>query len=233
MTVVTPNAALSSATRTNPRSATSARARSRRRGASSGAPPVIAVVAASVIGEFCAAFASLCNTKPGCLRNESRVCVAACTSTPASRFARRPSPTAASSSTSTTPTRRCRAERAIDERVLDPRPATAHMRQDPLTGEWISIAAARQNRVFLPPADLDPLAPQTAGQPVGDPERLRRRRVREPLAVVRPAARRSGCLERRRPRRAPPRRPRAHRSRRSAAARSSASAPSTRARSAR
>ena len=57
------------------------------------------------------------------------------------------------------------AERAIDERALDPRPATAHMRQDPLTGEWISIAAARQNRVFLPPADLDPLAPQKPGNP--------------------------------------------------------------------
>ena len=57
------------------------------------------------------------------------------------------------------------AERAIDERALDPRPATAHMRQDPLTGEWISIAAARQNRVFLPPADLDPLAPQRPGNP--------------------------------------------------------------------
>ncbi len=56
-------------------------------------------------------------------------------------------------------------ERSIDERVLDPRPATAHMRQDPLTGEWISIAAARQNRVFLPPADLDPLAPQRPGNP--------------------------------------------------------------------
>jgi UDPglucose--hexose-1-phosphate uridylyltransferase len=56
-------------------------------------------------------------------------------------------------------------ERAIDERTLDPRPANAHMRQDPLTGEWISIAAARQNRVFLPPADADPLAPQTPTNP--------------------------------------------------------------------
>ncbi len=34
------------------------------------------------------------------------------------------------------------------------------MRQDVLTGEWISVAAARQNRVFLPPADRDPLAPR-------------------------------------------------------------------------
>jgi UDPglucose--hexose-1-phosphate uridylyltransferase len=57
------------------------------------------------------------------------------------------------------------AERAVDARTLDPRPANAHMRQDPLTGEWVSIAAARQNRVFLPPAHLDPLAPQTAENP--------------------------------------------------------------------
>lgn len=39
------------------------------------------------------------------------------------------------------------------------------MRQDILTGEWVSIAAARQNRVFLPPADQDPLAPQTPQNP--------------------------------------------------------------------
>lgn len=57
------------------------------------------------------------------------------------------------------------AERALDPRALDPRPATAEMRQDPLTGDWVSIAAARQNRVFLPPADADPLAPQTETNP--------------------------------------------------------------------
>ncbi|UOE46119.1 galactose-1-phosphate uridylyltransferase [Agromyces larvae] len=57
------------------------------------------------------------------------------------------------------------AERAVDARALDPRPATAHMRQDPLTGDWVSIASARQNRVFLPPAHLDPLAPQSPGNP--------------------------------------------------------------------
>ncbi|MCU1482112.1 MAG: galactose-phosphate uridylyltransferase [Subtercola sp.] len=56
-------------------------------------------------------------------------------------------------------------ERLPDERVLDPRPATASMRQDALTGEWISIAAARNNRVFLPPANLDPLAPQAPDNP--------------------------------------------------------------------
>ena len=36
------------------------------------------------------------------------------------------------------------------------------MRQDVLTGEWVSIAAARQNRVHLPPSIADPLAPATA-----------------------------------------------------------------------
>lgn len=61
-------------------------------------------------------------------------------------------------------------ERRADERVLDPRPATAELRQDPLTGDWIAIAAARQNRVFLPPADRDPLAPQTPGNPSEIPD---------------------------------------------------------------
>jgi UDPglucose--hexose-1-phosphate uridylyltransferase len=56
-------------------------------------------------------------------------------------------------------------ERSADTRHLDPRPATATMRQDPLTAEWISIAAARQNRAFLPPADRDPLAPATPSNP--------------------------------------------------------------------
>ena len=55
--------------------------------------------------------------------------------------------------------------RAVDQRTLDPRPATATMRQDVLTGDWVSIAAARQNRAFLPPAHLDPLAPQTPANP--------------------------------------------------------------------
>ncbi|RFA10542.1 galactose-1-phosphate uridylyltransferase [Subtercola boreus] len=56
-------------------------------------------------------------------------------------------------------------ERLPDERDLDPRPPVATMRQDVLTGEWISIAAARNNRVFLPPANLDPLAPQAPDNP--------------------------------------------------------------------
>jgi UDPglucose--hexose-1-phosphate uridylyltransferase len=55
-----------------------------------------------------------------------------------------------------------RPERTADGRHLDARPTTATMRQDPLTGDWISIAATRANRVFLPPSDQDPLAPSTA-----------------------------------------------------------------------
>ncbi|HEV7567066.1 MAG TPA: galactose-1-phosphate uridylyltransferase [Microbacteriaceae bacterium] len=56
-------------------------------------------------------------------------------------------------------------DRSPDLREPAPRPPTATMRQDVLTGEWVSIAAARQNRVFLPPAELDPLAPATPGNP--------------------------------------------------------------------
>lgn len=56
-------------------------------------------------------------------------------------------------------------ERSIDRRVLDPRPETATMRQDVLTGEWVSIASNRQNRVFMPPPDQDPLAPQSDENP--------------------------------------------------------------------
>ncbi len=56
-------------------------------------------------------------------------------------------------------------ERPADRRALDPRPPTATMRFDVLTGDWISVAAARQNRAFLPPPELDPLAPQTPANP--------------------------------------------------------------------
>ena len=62
-------------------------------------------------------------------------------------------------------------ERAVDARLLDPRPATATMRLDVLSGDWISIAANRQNRAFLPPVELDPLSPQTATNPSEIPSR--------------------------------------------------------------
>ena len=52
-----------------------------------------------------------------------------------------------------------------------PRPATAEMRLDVLTGDWISIASARQHRAFLPPAEADPLAPQSVTNPSEVPSR--------------------------------------------------------------
>ena len=57
-----------------------------------------------------------------------------------------------------------------DARTLDARPATPELRRDPLTGEWVTFAAARQGRVHLPPADLDPLAPQTPTNPSEIPD---------------------------------------------------------------
>ena len=54
------------------------------------------------------------------------------------------------------------AEHRPDSRAKTERPATAQMRQDPLTGEWVSIAATRGTRAFLPPASACPLCPATA-----------------------------------------------------------------------
>jgi hypothetical protein len=56
-------------------------------------------------------------------------------------------------------------ERSPDLREPAARPPTAAMRKDVPTGEWISVASARQNRVVLPPSHLDPLAPATADNP--------------------------------------------------------------------
>src|SRR5690606_17746982 len=62
-------------------------------------------------------------------------------------------------------------ERRVDARTLDPRPTTATMRQDVLTGDWITFATGRQNRVMLPSADADPLAPQSPSNPSEIPSR--------------------------------------------------------------
>ena len=43
------------------------------------------------------------------------------------------------------------------------------MRWDPLAGEWVLVAAARQDRTFLPPADQCPLCPSSAGRPTEIP----------------------------------------------------------------
>jgi len=50
-----------------------------------------------------------------------------------------------------------------DRRVAAERPAVAEMRLDSLTGDWISVASARNARAFLPPAHLCPLCPSSPG----------------------------------------------------------------------
>ena len=51
------------------------------------------------------------------------------------------------------------------------RPVTGpELRRDPLTGEWIPMAAHRMNRTFLPPADANPLAPAKPGAAYQDGE---------------------------------------------------------------
>lgn len=44
------------------------------------------------------------------------------------------------------------------------------MRRDPLTGDWIPMAAHRMNRTFLPPADANPLGPARPGATYQDGE---------------------------------------------------------------
>ena len=52
--------------------------------------------------------------------------------------------------------------------------------------EWVAIASHRQGRTYLPPADECPLCPSTADRHTEIPAaRLRRRRLREPVPVVR------------------------------------------------
>lgn len=49
----------------------------------------------------------------------------------------------------------------IDRRELPPPPPASELRFDPLTREWVAIAAHRQTRTFLPPSDECPLCPST------------------------------------------------------------------------
>ncbi|WP_084028371.1 galactose-1-phosphate uridylyltransferase [Candidatus Rhodoluna planktonica] len=53
------------------------------------------------------------------------------------------------------------ATRLADTRELPERPPVAQMRLDSLTGDWISVAAHRHGRAFLPPANQCPLCPTT------------------------------------------------------------------------
>lgn len=52
-------------------------------------------------------------------------------------------------------------ERKSDKREPASRPELAQLRQDPLNGEWIAVAAHRHTRAFLPPSHLCPLCPTT------------------------------------------------------------------------
>ncbi|ASW53656.1 galactose-1-phosphate uridylyltransferase [Plantactinospora sp. KBS50] len=48
-----------------------------------------------------------------------------------------------------------------DRRDLPPPPPASQLRYDPLVDEWVAVAAHRQTRTFLPPADECPLCPST------------------------------------------------------------------------
>ncbi len=53
------------------------------------------------------------------------------------------------------------ARATADRRELPPQAPPAQLRWDPLTEEWVAIAAHRQGRTFLPPSDECPLCPST------------------------------------------------------------------------
>ena len=56
-----------------------------------------------------------------------------------------------------------RARLAEDTRDLPPQAPPSEMRRDPLTGEWITMAAHRQTRTYKPPAGSCPLCPSGPG----------------------------------------------------------------------
>jgi UDPglucose--hexose-1-phosphate uridylyltransferase len=58
-----------------------------------------------------------------------------------------------------------------DTRDLGPAAAgdASELRFDPLLGEWVILAASRQDRTFLPPADACPLCPSRPGRPTEIP----------------------------------------------------------------
>jgi UDPglucose--hexose-1-phosphate uridylyltransferase len=51
------------------------------------------------------------------------------------------------------------ARASIDRRQLPAKPPPAQLRYDALSDEWVAIAAHRQGRIFLPPANECPLCP--------------------------------------------------------------------------
>ncbi|MCM3688733.1 MULTISPECIES: galactose-1-phosphate uridylyltransferase [Kocuria] len=63
-------------------------------------------------------------------------------------------------------------EHVEDRRPLDARSGHGEVRFDRLSGEWVAVAAHRQARTYLPPADQCPLCPSRDGRdseiPAGD-----------------------------------------------------------------
>jgi UDPglucose--hexose-1-phosphate uridylyltransferase len=59
---------------------------------------------------------------------------------------------------------------AADTRDLPPSQVSSEIRRDPLTGEWVAMAAHRQTRTYKPPAETCPLCPSEPGRPTEIPE---------------------------------------------------------------
>ncbi|GAB3283677.1 galactose-1-phosphate uridylyltransferase [Parasphingorhabdus pacifica] len=59
---------------------------------------------------------------------------------------------------------------AVDTRELPAQSPASEMRRDPLTGEWVAMAAHRQSRTYKPPAAQCPLCPSTPERPSEVPE---------------------------------------------------------------
>jgi UDPglucose--hexose-1-phosphate uridylyltransferase len=57
------------------------------------------------------------------------------------------------------------AELTMDHRGLPPRGEPGEVRYDALADEWVAVAAHRQTRTHLPPADQCPICPTTAANP--------------------------------------------------------------------
>ncbi len=53
---------------------------------------------------------------------------------------------------------------AADPRPLEPTTALSEIRRDPATGDWVTVAAHRQGRIYHPPADECPLCPSRDGR---------------------------------------------------------------------
>lgn len=63
-----------------------------------------------------------------------------------------------------------RTREAADTRDLPPQAPASEIRRDPLSGDWVAIAAHRQARTYKPPADQCPLCPSRPGHPTEIPE---------------------------------------------------------------